>query len=214
MNNNEKWQSAAKQSDMKPIKGFEKLYTISEHGDVYSIRNNKFLKSRLSMDGYKRVCLYDNTKRYEFRTSRLVAEAFIQNLENKEQVNHKDYNRLNDYVDNLEWCTNYENSHYSFDNNRYSIPKTYKTYTFTNVYNNKAFTIVGTINVAKQFGCSRKNFIAIVTKYANTGNYVKQGMFKGIRIDSEWLKVQRLSQSGVDSSESKCGTSQVDEDIV
>jgi len=44
--------------------------------------------------------------------------------------------------------------------------------------------------------------------------YVKQGMFKGLRIDSEYLKVQRLSQSGVDSSESKCGTSQVDEDIV
>lgn len=207
MNNNEKWQSAAKQIIMKPIKGFEELYSITEDGNVYSIRRNKFLKPRLSMDGYKRVCLCDDTKRYEFRIARLVADAFVSNPENKEQVNHKDYNRLNDAVDNLEWCSNYENSHYSFDNNRFSIPKDYKVYTFTNIYNNKSFSIIGMANVAKQFGCSRKNFNAIVTKYTNTGKYVKQGFFKGLRVDSEYLKVQRLSQMGVGSSESKCETS-------
>lgn len=214
MKNNENWQSAAKQIDMKPIKGWESLYSITKTGEVYSHRRSQFLKPRLSMDGYKRVCLCDDKKRYEFRVARLVAEAFIENPDNKPQVNHIDYNRVNDYVDNLEWCTNLENSLYSFNADKFIRPENFKVYTFTNVYNSNSFSVIGIKNVARQFGCSSKNFTALIYKYANTGMYVKQGIFKGLRLDSEYLKVQRLSQSGVDSSESKCGTSLVDEDIV
>ena len=126
----------------------------------------------------------------------------------------KDYNRINDSINNLEWCTNLENSRYSFNKKRYMIPETYKVYTFTNIFNGNSFSIVGISNVAKQFGCSKKNFKACITKYSNTGMYVKQGIFKGLRIDSEYLKVQRLSLSGVDSSESKCRTPKKGEDIV
>jgi len=200
----ENGQSAAKQIERKPIKGWEGLYEITNDGQVYSIKRNTYLKPRLSMDGYRRVCLCDNNKRREYRIARLVAEAFIENTENKSQVNHKDYNRQNDCMDNLEWITNYENALYSYNHNKFNNPGTYKAYTFTNVYNGKAFTIVGIKNVAKQFHCTAKNFMAILTKYNNTGAFVKQGIFKGLRIDSEYLKVQRLSQSGVDSSESKC----------
>lgn len=200
----ENGQSAAKQIERKPIKGWEGLYEITNDGQVYSIKRNTYLKPRLSMDGYRRVCLCDNNKRREYRIARLVAEAFIENTENKSQVNHKDYNRQNDCMDNLEWVTNYENALYSYNHNKFNNPGTYKAYTFTNVYNGKAFTIVGIKNVAKQFHCTAKNFMAILTKYNNTGAFVKQGIFKGLRIDSEYLKVQRLSQSGVDSSESKC----------
>jgi hypothetical protein len=149
MNNNENWQSAAKQILMVPIKGWESLYKISEDGQVYSIRRSKFLKPRLSMDGYRRVCLCNDTKRFEFRVSRLVAEAFIPNPDNKLQVNHKDYNTLHDYIDNLEWCNNYENAHYSYDAGRYMRPENYKVYTFTNVYNGKVFSIIGITNVAR-----------------------------------------------------------------
>ena len=200
----ENGQSAAKQIERKPIKGWEGLYEITNDGQVYSIKRNTYLKPRLSMDGYRRVCLCDNNKRREYRIARLVAEAFIENTEDKSQVNHKDYNRQNDCMDNLEWVTNYENALYSYNHNKFNNPGTYKAYTFTNVYNGKAFTIVGIKNVAKQFHCTAKNFMAILTKYNNTGAFVKQGIFKGLRIDSEYLKVQRLSQSGVDSSESKC----------
>lgn len=79
MNNNENWQSAAKRINMRPIKGWEDKYTISDTGKVFSIRNNKFLRPRISMDGYERVCLCDDTKRYEYRVHRLVAEAFMEN---------------------------------------------------------------------------------------------------------------------------------------
>jgi hypothetical protein len=195
----ENGQSAAKQIERKPIRGWEGLYEITNDGRVYSLRRGTYLKPRLSMDGYKRVCLCNDTVRREYRVARLVAETFISNPENKPAVNHKDYDRQNDVVDNLEWTTDYENAHYSFKEGRYKIPENYKAYTFTNVYNGKAFTIIGINNVAKQFHCTAKNFKAIITKYANTGAYVKQGIFKGLRVDSEYLKVQRLSQEGVDS---------------
>lgn len=228
MNNNKNGQSAAKQILVKPIKGWENLYTISSDGKVFSIRSGKYLKPRLSMDGYERValCRGRNYTR-EYRVHRLVAEAFIDNPDNLPQVNHKDFNVRNNYFENLEWCTNKDNAHYSMDanrkgfgnqeNNRSSDTGRFincKAYTFTNVYNNKSFTIIGIKNVLSQFGCSKKTFLANVVKYVNTGAYVKQGLFKGLKIDSEYLKVQRLVDNDVPSSEGKCGTSHVDEDIV
>lgn len=206
--------SAAKQIEMKPIVGWEGLYEITEDGKVYSLKRNIFLKPRLSMDGYNRVCLCNDKFRREYRVARLVAETFLEKPIDKTQVNHKDYNRQNDTMDNLEWVTDYENTYYSFKEDRFLIPETYKVYTFTNVYNGKAFSIIGINNVAKQFHCTAKNFKAIICKYANTGMYVKQGIFKGLRVDSEYLKVQRLSQSGVGSSDPKCKASLQDEDIV
>ena len=204
---NENGQSAAKQIEMKPIVGWEGLYEITNDGRVYSFKRNIFLKPRLSMDGYNRVCLCNDKLRREYRIARLVAEAFLEKSPHKTQVNHKDYNRQNDIMDNLEWVTDYENTYYSFKEDRFLIPETYKVYTFTNVYNGKAFSIIGINNVAKQFHCTAKNFKAIIYKYANTGMYVKQGIFKGLRVDSEYLKVQRLSQSGVGLSDPKCKAS-------
>lgn len=204
---NDNRQSAAKQVEMRPIKGWEDLYSVTSDGQVWSVRSNKFLTSRASVEGYRRVCLCRDKYRREYRIARLVAEAFIPNPKNKPQVNHIDYNTQNDVMDNLEWCTNDENVWHSVKENRFVIPETYKTYTFTNVFNSNSFTIIGVKNVAKQFHCSAKNFLAIIKRYVNTGMHVKQGIFKGLRVDSEYLKVQRLSQLGVESSDSKCGTS-------
>lgn len=227
MNNIKNGQSAAKQILIKPIKGFEDLYLIYSDGRVYSFIKHDFLKPRMSMDGYERVALCKDGKRYEYRVHRLVAEAFIQNPDNLPQVNHKDFNRSNNILDNLEWCTNKQNCQYSISNNRsgwgndQNLIKNKqgrfnecKAYTFTNVFNNKSFTIIGINNVASQFGCSKKNVCSIITKYANTGAYVKQGLFKGLRVDTEYLKVQRLVNKDVASSEAKCETSHEDEDIV
>lgn len=206
MKNNENGQSAAKQIILKDVKGFEGLYKISNDGKVWSEYKKDFLKPRLSMDGYERVALSGNGKRYEYRVSRLVAEAFVENPDNLPQVNHKDYNTKNNWYENLEWCDNYTNSHYSYDAGRFMTKRQYKVYTFTNVFNGEAFSIIGITNVAKKFASSKKNFKAIIKKYANTGMYVKQGIFKGLRIDSEYLEVQRLESDLVGSSEPKCGT--------
>ena len=228
MENNKNGQSAAEQILVKPIKGWEGLYTISSDGRVYSIRSGIYLKPRLSLDGYEKVALCNGPIRREYRVHRLVAEAFLENPDNLPQINHKDFNTLNNYLDNLEWCTNYDNAHYSIDANRIGFGNQKslrsnrgrfvqcKAYTFTNVYNNKQFTIIGLKNIVKQFGCSLKNVKAIIGKYANTGAYVKQGYFKGLRIDSEYLEVHRLTHNqGVGSSDPKYRESyQKDCDIV
>ena len=183
-------QSAAKQILTKPIKGWEDKYTISNDGKIYSIRTNKFLKPRLSLDGYERVCLYNGPIKREYRVHRLVAQTFIENPNNLPQVNHKDFNTLNNWIENLEWCTNNENVQYSISNNRKGFGnqisnrgndgKFYicKSYRFTNIYNNKSFMILGIKNVANQFGCSSKLFGAILCKYANTGAYVSKVILK------------------------------------
>ena len=216
MNNIKNGQSAAEQI-FKPVRGWEGLYEVTNDGKVFSIRSNRFLKPRLSCDGYERVALCKDGKNYEMRVHRLVAEAFIDNPHNLSQVNHKDFNKQNNWFENLEWCTNYENSHYSMRHNRpgfgnqksirNSITGRFdncKIYTFTNVYNNKQFSIIGMKNILNQFKCSLKNVTAILCKYANTGMYVKQGYFKGLRINTQYLKVHRpTTNHGVGESSPK-----------
>lgn len=95
-----------------PIKGFES-YSVDTQGNVYN-RNGKKLLPSVSNNGYLRVSLSNETVKHKrFLVHRLVAEAFIPNPENKAQVNHKDHDRTNNSVDNLEWTTPLENLNYS-----------------------------------------------------------------------------------------------------
>lgn len=71
------------------------------------------LKPNLRNNGYHYVVLYKNTKRAFKTIHRLVAETFIPNPYNLPQVNHKDENKTNNCVDNLEWCDNKYNINYS-----------------------------------------------------------------------------------------------------
>jgi len=212
--NNENGQSAAKQIITKPIKGWEDRYSITNDGKVYSYISGRYLYKGYDKDGYELVTLSRNNYHRTYRIHRLVAETFIDNPDNKEEVNHIDFNKKNNWFENLEWVTQKENDDWNKlhgHRGRYDIQK---AYTFTNVFNGNSFTILGFKNVLKQFGGSKRNFIDRVQKYANTGAYIKWGRFKGLRIDVEDLKVQRLVNNDVPSSEGKCGTSQADEDIV
>ena len=64
----------------------------------------KILKPRKHTNGYARVILCKNKKHYDRYIHRLVAQAFIPNINNLSEVNHKDENKLNNFVENLEWC--------------------------------------------------------------------------------------------------------------
>ena len=109
--------------EWKDIKGYEGIYQISNKGRVKTLGNNKTKKEKIrdgKIDnrGYKRISLCKNGKDKKYSIHRLVAEAFLPNPDNLPVVNHKDENKLNNNVENLEWCTQEYNVNYSSSNGR------------------------------------------------------------------------------------------------
>src|SRR5690606_37462957 len=98
-------------------------YEIGDDGSVWSLDYNhtgqrKRLNTYPDKDGYPYVYLVVKGKRYKRYPHRMVAISFIPNPDNKPQVNHKDRNRNNPDVSNLEWATAQENYKHSWDNGR------------------------------------------------------------------------------------------------
>lgn len=125
----------------RPIKEWETLYEVSNLGRVRSkdrvVNRNvkgkviptkykgKILSSHLNR-GYEYVTLTNSPIKRQLKVHRLVAEAFIHNPDNLPQVNHKDENKVNNHVDNLEWCTNEYNCNYGTARKRASKKKKHK----------------------------------------------------------------------------------------
>lgn len=104
----------------KDIKNYEGHYQISSIGRVRNIISGKLKTLFKHICGYEKVTLYNNGKGKKYYIHRLVAEAFIPNPDNLPFVNHKDENKTNNCIDNLEWCTNEYNLNYGTRNNRIS----------------------------------------------------------------------------------------------
>jgi len=83
-------------------------YFITPNGEV--IRNGKTRKFKTTKEGYLRVTLYQNCIPKTYMVHRLVAECYIPNTDNLPQIDHKDFNKQNNNVDNLEWVTQTENT--------------------------------------------------------------------------------------------------------
>ena len=94
-------------------------YLVSNFGNIIGCGRNKKLKTRSNEDGYMYVTLGDMNHRSTRPVHRIVAELFVYNddPENKVEVNHKDFNRMNPRFDNLEWTTHKENIDYSINEN-------------------------------------------------------------------------------------------------
>ena len=108
---------------MKDIVGYEGLYAITTEGEVWSYKSKKFLKPGVSHKGYLFVNLCKNWYVKCVRVHRLVATAYIPNPENHPQVNHKDENKTNNCLQNLEWCDGKYNHNYGTINERISNSK-------------------------------------------------------------------------------------------
>lgn len=106
----------------KDIPGFEN-YQISNYGNVKSLNygrtgKTKLLKPTISGKGYLLVRLSKSGKPNALLVHRLVAMAFIQNLNNRKQINHKDENKFNNNANNWEWCDNQYNNTYNGKHNK------------------------------------------------------------------------------------------------
>ena len=111
--------------EWKNIEGYEGKYQVSNEGRIKSLCNNKekILKPASYKNGYLYVKLYKNCEYKRFSIHRLVAAAFIPNQDNLPQVNHKDEDKTNNNVSNLEWCTAKYNSNYGNRNLKSSISR-------------------------------------------------------------------------------------------
>lgn len=97
----------------KDVLGYEGLYMVSSLGRVKSVKTGLIMKHKDNRDGYKIITLWKN-RRYKTKyIHRLVVEAFIGTIPKGLEVNHKDEDKSNNTLDNLETCTSQYNVEYS-----------------------------------------------------------------------------------------------------
>ena len=96
-------------------------YFVTNDGKIY---REKIIKPTPDKDGYEIVSLWKNNKRKSFRVHRMVAELYLPNPHNKPQVNHKDGNKTNNKLENLEWATASENNKHKYRILKSKHPKT------------------------------------------------------------------------------------------
>jgi len=94
----------------------EPNYEISKEGIIRVINTKKIKSQYVSSTGYYIISISHNNKSKPHRVHRLLAETFLKNPQNKPEINHKDGNKLNNNISNLEYCTHAENMKHAFKN--------------------------------------------------------------------------------------------------
>ena len=115
MPDKEIWKDVEELNGAYQISNFGRLKRIKNYSNQFTEwESNKIIKWVKDKDGYLTIAIKSpQTGKYTtYKAHRLVAKAFIPNPENLPQVNHKDENKENNSVDNLEWCTSLYNNHY------------------------------------------------------------------------------------------------------
>lgn len=157
--------------EWRDIVGYEGYYQVSSLGRVRSLDRlnsrgvpliGNIMKSNSNNKWYKVVILNKNSNKKTFKIHRLVAKAFIHNPENKPFVNHKDENKNNNNVDNLEWVTPKENSNYGTRNKQIS-EKNSKPIKV--IYRDNTYEIWESATIfAKEYGngVDKRNIVAVL----------------------------------------------------
>lgn len=94
----------------KNIPGFNGDYKINKNGVVRN-KNNMILKSFINSGGYERISLIKNGDKRNFYIHRLICLTFLKNPYNLKEINHKNHNRLDNRLENLEFCTRSYNNY-------------------------------------------------------------------------------------------------------
>ena len=100
---------------MKKVKDFE-MYSVTKDGRIYSHISNRFLKEYNHNHGYLSTAFHKDGKSHSKLIHRVVAEAYLPNPDNLPTVNHKDGDKTNNNVSNLEWCSYADNNLHAIEN--------------------------------------------------------------------------------------------------
>lgn len=90
-----------------------KTYRENRYGNTFLNHEERILRNNIRKDGYVNTTLYKDGKPKSYAIHRLVAQHFLLNPNNYKEINHKDENKTNNCVTNLEWCTRTYNNRYS-----------------------------------------------------------------------------------------------------
>lgn len=152
--------------EMKDIVGYEGEYAITRDGRVWSYKRKKFLKPGL-VRGYYQVVLCKDGKRKRYYIHRLVAQTFIPNPDNLSQVNHKDENKQNNCVENLEWCDAKYNANYGTRNERVAKKQSIPVYCeeLNRIFKSQ-------VEAARELGLKQCNIVSCCKgRYKTTGGF-------------------------------------------
>jgi NUMOD4 motif./HNH endonuclease. len=108
----------------RDIEDYIGIYQISNFGEVKNVKTGYMMAKILTQTGYLRVDLSKNGKVKHRTIHSLVADHFLANPEHKPEINHIDFDRTNNHISNLEWCTHKENQEHSWLAGRWdNMPK-------------------------------------------------------------------------------------------
>lgn len=172
----------------KPVVGWEGLYEVSNLGNIRTldkyvnsaIKNNNKVKRKGKLlkqyikNQYLQVTLTYNNKRKYINVHRLVAEAFLSNPNKFPQVNHKDENKLNNCVDNLEWCSAKYNCNYGNRNKKIYENNPFKSIKVNqyDLNNNLINSFDSIAEASRYFGCSSLTISRYCRNITKCKNYI------------------------------------------
>jgi len=158
---------------MKDIDEFEGKYAVTKDGRVWSYpkqsgaspRPGRWMKQLSSANGYLRVCLTKDSRRYWRYIHRLVAFAYIPQVDGKKIINHIDGNKENNNVSNVEWSNHSDNLNHAYRNGLNKKPTLTKEQVseIKTTYENKEMK---QSEIAEQFGISQALVSKIIRKEA------------------------------------------------
>lgn len=177
---NLKWEKYCIDGDIREINGYRGKYIIRSNGDIYNNYTGTKMKPRL-IQGYPHVGLrvFDGERSIQklFKVHRLVAEYFIPNPNNYEIVNHKDGDKTNPDVNNLEWVTYQENNNHAI---RTGLKKTSWTKELARV----------AISLIEDYDWSSSEVATYLNKTKSTVKYLYQFGYKnlGLTVNNKFVK--------------------------
>lgn len=150
---------------------YKDIYIEGEN--IYSIAKGRLIKLCKWIDnlGYYMVSFRRDGKKHYVRVHRIIAETLIPNPNNYPQVNHKDGDKLNNRLDNLEWVSNADNTQHGYDNDLYHSRRRRHSVRAISKATGESFEFPSIRSCAEALGLNRKTITGILKGTKKSNNY-------------------------------------------